>query len=239
MKRDNRQFKIRNAWGATVLIGLVTIVISLILLPLFPTDSHVDLSGYGGPVFAFENADSLADLIAVFGPENDPGRASRIAQMDAGNIWDFPFMIAYSLFMAAFLTAAYLSSGNKIWLAAVAIALMSGVFDAIENVFLLGITDNLSAPPYLDILGIPVWGKFFSIMIGIAAAAVFIMRQKQMLWKPMGVVAFIGALTIIPAFVAASQYGWLVRHGVSAGWSIMLLFAVVQMFRRQPASLLR
>lgn len=213
------------AWRLCAVLGLGVAVLSIILLPMFPSSSAEDLSGYGGPVFAFEAAKTPADLIAVFGPADDPERAVRIAQMDKGNLWDFPFMALYSLFTAAFFAGAFLQSRKRVWIAFAAIGLLSGIMDAWENVILLGITADLAAAPHLATLAIPVWSKFFAIMFGILGAGAHLVKQPTIIWKILGGICIIGALTIPIAYADPASYGWLIKQGVAAGWIIMSLYA--------------
>jgi len=221
------------AWVFCGLMGLIMIGVSLTVLSIFPAEGHTVSPGYGGPVFAFEMAKDQADLIAVFGPEGDLDRASRIAQMNEGNLWDYPFMLIYSLFMAAFLWGAYRETGHKIWALLAGIAMLSGTADAVENLILLGLTKDLAVAPNLGWLGYPVWTKFLSIMVCVCAAGVFMIRQSGWIWKVLGIAAIIGSMTIFAAFLAPETNGWLIRHGTGAGWFMMLAFAWWRWFARR------
>jgi len=223
------------SWLICGIIGLVLSVFALFVLDKFPADAHNISPGYGGPVFAFEMAKDHADLIAVFGLEGDPERARRITQMDIGNLWDYPFMLIYSLFMAAFMWAVYREAGRKIWIILTGIALLSGVADAVENLILLGLTKDLAAAPNIQWLGYPVWTKFLSIMVCVIASGIYIFRQSRWLWKGLGIAAVLGALTIFAAFLAPNHHGHLIRHGTTVGWVIMLVFAWVQWFKGHNA----
>ena len=123
----------RLSWRATAVLGLLLSILGLYMMPMFPQTGAVDLSGYGGPVFAFEMARNLTDLVNVFGGIDDPDRATRIAQMDLGNYWDFLFMLLYSAFIAAFLFAASNKPLSVSWKVMIVLALFSGGMDALEN----------------------------------------------------------------------------------------------------------
>lgn len=220
-------------WLMCGIIGLFLSVFALFVLDKFPADAHSIAPGYGGPVFAFEMAKDQADLIAVFGPETDPERARRITQMDVGNLWDYPFMLIYSLFMAAFMWAAYREMKHKTWIVLTGVALLSGAADAVENLILLGLTKELAGAPNIAWLGYPVWTKFLSIMVCVIAAGVFIFRQKHWIWKALGIAAIIGGFTIFAAFLAPDQHGHLIRHGTTVGWVIMLIFAWARWFQQR------
>lgn len=212
-------------WVLDLGLGLVLLALAGSVMGAFPETGHDVLPGYGGPVFAFEMAKTQADLIAVFGPVDDPLRAARIAQMDIGNLWDFPFMLSYSLFMAMFCFAIWKDTKQRIWLAFIGLALLSGFADAIENLILLGVTRNMHTAPNLTWLGIPVWTKFLAIMACNCASSVYIALQKTPLWRAIGVAGFVGGLTIFAAFLSPSEYGYLIRNGTTMGWLAMLIFA--------------
>ena len=89
----------KNMWISCAVFGVILTVLGTIMIDYFPSTAHNISDGFGGPVFAFEMAKTPEDLINVFGPEGDPLRTERIAQMDKGNLWDFPFMLIYALFM--------------------------------------------------------------------------------------------------------------------------------------------
>ncbi|MEO0961362.1 MAG: hypothetical protein AAFY01_02955 [Pseudomonadota bacterium] len=226
----NRQSdgQIKSAWFLTVVAGLAVLLIAIFLMPKFPTDSAGIEPGYGSPVIAFEMARSVADLHAVFGTPDDPERARRIAMMDDGNIWDFPFMIAYGLFIALFLRAAGKASGNSIWYLLAMLGIIAAAADAIENNILLGLTADIEGAPDIGLLAYPVWTKFLSIMITGAAAGVAIATQGRHFWRILGVVATASALLVLPGFYDPATYGTLLTLGITICWVIMLIFAITR-----------
>jgi hypothetical protein len=219
---------IKRHWFHSVLAGLAVLLIAIFLMPKFPTDSAGIEPGYGSPIIAFEMARSVADLHAVFGTPDDPERARRIAMMDDGNIWDFPFMIAYGLFIALFLRAAGKASGNTIWYLLAMLGIVAGAADAIENNILLGLTADIEGAPDIGLLAYPVWIKFFSIMITGVAGGVAIATQGRHFWRILGVVAAASALLTLPAFYDPATYGALLTLGVTICWTLMLIFAITR-----------
>lgn len=79
------------------LAGLTTLVIALLIIPIFPIYAEGDIPGYPTPIYAFEFSRTEADLLAVFGHSTDAGWARRLDMMDQGNHWDFFFMTAYTV----------------------------------------------------------------------------------------------------------------------------------------------
>ncbi|MGD1934652.1 MAG: hypothetical protein ACFB0Z_09140 [Candidatus Phaeomarinobacter sp.] len=219
---------LKRSWLECVLAGLAVLIIAIFLMPKFPTDSAGIEPGYGSPVIAFEMARSVADLHAVFGTPDDPERARRIAMMDDGNIWDFPFMIAYGLFIALFLRAAGKASGNSLWYLLAMLGIIAGAADAIENNILLGLTADLEAAKDIGLLAYPVWIKFFSIMTTGVAGGIVIATQGRHFWRILGVVAAASALLVLVGFYDPATYGTLLTLGVTICWVIMLIFAITR-----------
>ena len=225
----------RKLWILTAVTGIALTIFGLFMIDKFPTVGHDISEGFGGPVFAFEMARTQMDVAAVFGPDGDPARAARIAQMNEGNYWDFPFMALYAGFMALFFLAAKKTSSKAVWKWLAGIAVISGLADAGENVILLGLTANIETAPHVGMLFIPVWIKFFSIMACLIGAGVFLSRQRNIIWKILGVVCALGGLTIGAAFISPSDYGYLIRNGVTIGWVIMLIYAVYRAILKPKA----
>lgn len=221
---------IKNIWISCAVLGIVLTVFGTMMMNVFPSTAHNIADGYGGPVYAFEMVTTADDLINVFGPEGDPLRAERIAQMDKGNYLDFPFMLLYALFMAAFLWAVRLETGKKIWALLAGLSLLSGVFDAIENVILLGLTKDLEAAHNIGLLTYPVWAKFLAIWVCTSAAGLYLIKQPNMIWRISGLIVIASTASILMAFYSPSDYGVLIRSGVTIAWIIVLVYAIVQTF---------
>jgi len=215
-----------SAWRLCVVAGFIVLALSLYILPKFPADGAGFAAGYGSPVIAFEMARSVADLQAVFGMPDDPDRPRRIAMMDDGNIWDYPFMVAYGAFIFLFLRAAARAGGRSLWLLFALLGLIATGADAVENMILLGLTQDLEAARDIGWLAIPVWLKFFSIMISGAAAGIVIATQGRHFWRVLGGIATLSALTVMVSFADPAAYGALLTLGITVCWVIMLAFAI-------------
>ena len=215
------------AWRFAAFMGLLTVVMGALVISLFPTTGYDVEAGYGSPVIAFEMARTPDDLISVFGPHGHPLQADRVAQMDRGNLFDFGFMIIYSLYMASFFRAAFTSTKNKIWLLFSVLSLFTGVMDATENIILLKLTANLQVPAYLDILAYPVWTKFLSIMLCIIAAGFYISKGVGIVFQFLGVLTVLSALTVVIAFTSPAQFSWSMGGGITIGWLLMLVYCFI------------
>ena len=147
-------------------------------------------------VSAFQRAETLGDLAAVFGSPPDP---SRMAAMDALNRLDlWAFIPAYVLFLAAAaMMLARGRSGPLLW-AATAFALIGGGADAVETAKQLRLTadwDNAGA--YLPIAPWH-WLKYIALALnGFAVAGICLLGEPRR-WLLGGV-----ALAPLPCVLAA------------------------------------
>ncbi len=223
--------KLNKNWIAACFFGLLLLVIGNIIIGFFPSHAHNIASGYGSPVFAFEMARTSQDLINVFGPTDTPAREVRIAAMNTGNLWDFPFMVIYSGFIATFFLGAYSASRQKMLLGLSALGLVSGIADAVENFILLGLTKNLEVAHNIQFLPYPVWIKFFAIMVTAIGAGVFIAQQSSPLWRVTGILAALSAATILITFSDAEKYGFLLQFSITISWLVMLVFSFTQLVK--------
>ncbi len=223
-------------WRLSFGFAIATLMFSVYLLPMFPDRSYADTSGYGSPVIAFEMASDTDDMINIFGPDNDPQRATRIAQMDQGNRWDFGFMCFYALFLMCFSFAAYKESNDTTWLIPAFVGLFSGGFDAIENIMLLKLTANFDSPQLLSTLWVPVYAKFSSIALSSFAAALYIFKRSQLSWKVVSTVAMLASAISLFALASPKNFGWILTVSVTACWTPMLIYAGYKSFSSQDAT---
>lgn len=219
-------------WRLCLIFAIVTVAATAYILPMFPATSYADTSGYGSPVFAFEMAASVEDMINVFGPESDPLRTERINQMDRGNYWDFGFMFLYAMFLGLFSLAALQDSGNKLWLIPAASGFASAGFDAVENLMLLKLTSQFNSPQLFSLLWLPVYAKFYAIAISCLGAAFYILKKESnLVWKALSVVAILGGLSTFIGLTAPSEVGWILKHAITWCWLTMLVYAAARSIR--------
>ncbi|WP_189498027.1 hypothetical protein [Algimonas arctica] len=200
-------------------------------MPFFPTEAATVVSGYGSPVIAFEFARTPVDLVAVFGGDADPARASRLSMMDQGNRWDFLFMTLYSLFGAMFGLAVRrcrATLGTVILVAAI----IAGLADAIETRTLLSITaqmtNGIANPAGLATLWVPVTIKFMGLALSIISAGLFLGSRKNVTWKALGALTVLSALLSVPALLSPAGLGNLLTPSIGIGWIIMLAYALTR-----------
>lgn len=220
-------------WISCTASGLALAVLSVIIFPIFPAEGANIAPGYGSPIYAFEMARSVADLIAIFGPADDPARPARIAAMDAGNWWDYPFMTAYGVFLFSFFMATYRRGGQNLWLALACIGALAAFADAYENTILLGLSANIETAPNIELLRYPVWTKFLSIMLCGLGLGAYLFSRPALGWKIAGAIAALGSITVLPAAFSPLDFAQYMQAGLTPVWVIQLIYAGAQLFPGQ------
>lgn len=226
--------KERGLWMGCAAAGVATLITAILIMPYFPTEAAVGITGYGSPVIAFEFARSPADLAAVFGGDADPERAGRIAMMDQGNRGDFLFMTVYSIFGALF---GFAVRGQNAALGSVILvaAIIAGLMDAVETWTLLSITsqmnDGIATPAGLALLGMPVTTKFVALAISIVGAGLFLVSRVGFVWTTLGGLTILMALLCVPALFIPDRFGSLLTLSIGIGWIVMLAYAATRSAR--------
>ncbi|MCD6585377.1 MAG: hypothetical protein J7K96_06410 [Desulfobacteraceae bacterium] len=149
-------------------IGLLVIVMSMILVTIFPSKASKMPQGFFTPIIAFEFIETKAEVFQLFASTDGTIRQTMVDAMDLGNQLDFIYMFLYSLFLLMFcLKCAEISSKKYYYIGAViAVAVLSA--DALENIQLLGITANLETgnfKQYLAWLHLFTWMKWGGIAV--------------------------------------------------------------------------
>ena len=144
-------------------VGLLVIVMSMILVIIFPSKAPKMPAGFFTPIIAFEFIETKAEVFQLFVSTDGTIRQSMVDAMDLGNPLDFIYMFLYSLFLLMFcLKCAQISSKKYYYMGAViALAVLSA--DVLENIQLLKITANLETgdfKQYLAWLHLFTWMKW-------------------------------------------------------------------------------
>ena len=222
-------------WFVCAVLGFCVLALSAVVTARLPASGAGYAEGYGTPVIAFEMARSTQDLVRVFGAEDDPSRPDRIARMDSGTCWDYPFLVAYGAFLGCFFLAVARERGDRRWLAWAAVGPLAALADAMENLILLGLTDDLATARHLAWLPYPVWTKFLLLMLAGIGAGIFLLGVRGAAWRALGVLAIGGSLAVAVAFASPGEFGRLLGPGIGLAWLIQLAFAMARVARRPRA----
>ena len=149
---------------AVVWAGAWALVFSGVLQAVFPSAMGTLPPGLRTPVLALEIARSAEEMEAIF-RSDVPGQPTRwVEQVDAGNRADFAFIVLYTAFLI-FAVRAFESTISGRGRAAIALALLAGSADVVENLNLLAITARLGSDysRALFVLTIATWVKWLSL----------------------------------------------------------------------------
>ena len=189
-------------------------------------------------MFAFEFARTHADLLAIFGDQNDALRAKRTAAMDTGHYLDFIFAVLYAGFLACFFVGIRKVVVDPVYRWVTLLCVVAGAADLVENLILLEITRDIEQAPLLPYLIVPVQIKFICLTIAtIASSWLFISKAAvhsgKWYWRGLGALGLVTVLLVIPGLAMPNQFGYLVGGGYTVGWVTILAYAAVQVWRQR------
>lgn len=221
------------AWPLTALaFGLSTLVV-FAAFTFMPAVTAAYAPGEAGlALSAFQRAETMADLHAIFG---DPPAAGAVAAMNAINTLDlYAFIPAYTVFLIA--GAAMLGGGLRVRVAwpAFAFALLGAAADVGETYQQLHVTANWSLAHERLPIAPWHWAKYALLALnGVAVAAICFMSAKKR-WV-------LGVLALAPLpLVAAAWLGVTSPRLFSAAfalyWIALLVVAVMETVRARGAS---
>ncbi|MFC1850595.1 hypothetical protein ACFL27_10420 [candidate division CSSED10-310 bacterium] len=158
----------KRPFGRVGIIGITVVLVSLILVLVFPTKAPGIMDGFITPIIAFEFIETRQEVFQLFGPRNSPVQSEMVSRMNLGNYLDFVYMLLYSLFLAALSLKCARQAGNKIFYAGVPLSVFVLGGDFLENLQLLGITSKLQTGNFeseLYYLHIFTWQKWGGIAL--------------------------------------------------------------------------
>ena len=223
----------RRATGILRVAGAVMLVLSVVLLAVFPvTPARQNLPGVQSPIIGFELARTPEDVAGILGDPGTPERAEYAARMDRGNRFDFAFLLAYATFHAAI--ALRLAARGRLSRALLVVLLVlaadMALFDALENRELLVLSSATPSPEMtaalarLRVFTLLKWYALF----GSAALLAPVLWREPGWWRfsapPFALAALLGVLGLVhPPGIEWGAYvvalAWLVtwvhalRHG--------------------------
>lgn len=214
----------RRIWQRCFWAGLATLILGAVAQGVFPSTGGNYPAGYGTPVIAFEFAQTPTEVQKAVG--------NTVDMMRYGTFFDFPFILAFTVFMMSFFQAAKRQTGLPVYTVMAIIACIAGVSDVIEDIFALQILSDISMSAGVD------WMHYFAkvkfAMLGLVGlgAAVFLLRQPRILRKIEGVFAGLGGFVTLLALTRPEQMGSFLGLGVTVSWIAMLAYAATQSFKK-------
>jgi hypothetical protein len=216
-------------WKRCFIAGLLTLVLGIIVLAVYPSGGGDYAAGYGSPIIALEFAQTAAQAQAVIDWGSDAASAYKAA-MFRGTLLDMVFLIIYGLFLASFFQAAHKQTGLSIYRVMIGIAVIAACADMVENFFLF---EFLVDPEATDSSGQLWWHyfvktKFTALGAAGLGAGFFLLRQPRILRKIEGAFAGLGGALTLFALTQPENLGNALGLGVTLSWLAMLAYAATQ-----------
>ena len=207
-------------------IGVCVIVMSVILLFIFPSNASHLPDGFVTPVVAFEFIRTPAEVFQLFAATDGTVQQPIVAAMNTGNYADYVYMVLYTAFLFLFSATCAKVSSNKFYYAGclIAVAILFG--DAMENVQLLGITAGLDTggfAPYLSQLQVFTWIKWGGL------AAVFLVLfswfiRGNLLSKIVGLAGLASSVFGVLAYLHRSVLNEIFSGSVALTFVLMIVY---------------
>ncbi|RLD65922.1 MAG: hypothetical protein DRI95_07625 [Bacteroidetes bacterium] len=152
-------------------VGIILILLGLFLMSTFPKYVPYMADGFQTPVIFFEFVQTVEETQQMFGMTNGLLPDDNLIQkMDYGNKIDFIYALVYSLFLFLFAQKLVKISGKKFYTAVMVLAVIAFVFDCLENIKLITITENIESGSYqneLETLIVLTWIKRGALALSI------------------------------------------------------------------------
>ncbi|MEA3470991.1 MAG: hypothetical protein U9R24_04685 [Thermodesulfobacteriota bacterium] len=186
----------------TGFIGIAVILMSIVLMTVFPSHSPSMPKGFFTPIIAFEFIESPEEIYQLFGEKDSQEREDMVGAMDRGNRLDFIYMLLYSSFLFAFSIQCSKDRRQKIFYLGGFISVIILAGDFMENLQLLGITSKLPD------------GVFEGELLAL----------KIFTWQKWGGIATI-FLVLVPYFIRGNLFAKII-----ALWGIFVFFTGVMAY---------
>jgi len=209
-------------------IGIAVIVMSIILMGVYPPRSPSLPTGFFTPIIAFEFIDSPEEVYRLFGEKNSPERQEMVRAMDWGNRLDFIYMLLYSLFLFFFSKQCSRETGNKIFYLGAVMSIVVLTGDFMENLQLLKITSTLDEGTFegeLMALKIFTWQKWAGIATIFFILIPYFIRGKVFA----KIIAFWGCGVCFTGVMACLERS-IVNEIFSLSVAVMFLLMIVYSF---------
>jgi hypothetical protein len=224
------------AFRFSFVAGLVVLVLAVVSAAIEQPQPCGALPTHYAPVIAFELARTRADLVALFGAEPSTCRAAMVATMNAANWADlFLFMPAYGVFLAFFFVGQK-AHGGRIAQLGVRLAIVAGVADVVENLFLFRVTANVdAAEPWLGALAIATGIKWLALGVIGALTAILILAMAGRGRRFAALCSALALPIAIATLFDPNRFGPFVSLAVGGAWLVILVLTGISVRRGSPA----
>ena len=160
------------------------------------------------PVVTYEFASSPQQVYIIFSDESAHLNTKLVKAIDFFNKIDFLFALVYGSFLMILFSIFKALTRKKIYSLALWLSLIAMIFDFAENTQLLQITSKLmngeNFASNLHLLQIFTWIKWSSLAVVLVIGGIFVVKQKSVLSKIIGIICFVPILLLVPAMMIKS-----------------------------------
>lgn len=207
-------------------LGLAVILMSVLLLSVFPPKAPSLPEGFLTPIIAFEFIQTHTEIKEMFGGENITMRNEMARAMDIGNRLDYVYMCLYSAFLLMVSVTCARLSNNKYYYTGAVLALAVLAADALENVQLLGITANLSTgnfDPQLRLLHLFTWIKWGGIALIFLTLSPWFLKGDRFS-KIIGIMGIIIFILGVSAYMNRSVINEIFSLSIALMFILMIIY---------------
>jgi hypothetical protein len=210
-------------------LGLSVIAMSIVLLFIFPSKAPSLPEGFITPIIAFEFIQSPDEVFQMFGGADLAVQNKMVDAMDLGNRLDYVYMCLYSMFLLLFSTTCAKIAKKPYYYAGAVIALAVLAGDAMENIQLLGITENLSTgdiEPFLGLLYLFTWIKWGGLALVFLILSPWFFKGG-LFSKTIGALAIVSFILGIAAFLHRSIINEIFALSVALMFILMIIYCFI------------
>lgn len=202
-------------------LGIIVILLALTIMNIFPKIVPYMAEGFKTPIIFFEfvqrvdETQKLFGMFAGFLPDDNI-----VEQMNMGNKVDFIYALTYAVFMFLFARKLFQVSGNKLFYLAMVLSIVAMVFDWLENIKLIAITEKLADGSFqedLYMLHIFTWIKWGSL-------AIYFVILSEWWYKGGWVSKILSFIAWSPAVFGVLAYRYPGFYNELFVYSIMIMF---------------
>jgi hypothetical protein len=208
------------------IIGLLVIVMSVVLMTVFPNKAPSMMEGFFTPIIAFEFVQTPQEVFQLFGSTDSVDRQKLIAEMDLGNRLDYIYMCLYALFLLLFSLNVVKVTGKKGYYAGPVLALVVLARDDLQNVQLLGITSKLASQDFeneLCRLHYFTWLKWGGIAAIFLVLFPYFIRGRAYS-KIIAIMAVVSLVLAVLSFIHRSVLNEIFAFSVAMMFILMIIY---------------
>ena len=215
-------------------LGVAVIVMSIVLVMIFPSKAPWMMDGFFTPIVAFEFVQSQDEVMQLFGPAKSFEQQAMIHAMDLGNRLDYLYMTLYASFLFFFAWVSTKVSRQKRYYAGCIMAVVILAGDAFENVQLLAITAKINGGNFADNLVRLhwfTWMKWGGLALFFLLLAPYFFK-KGIFSKLTGVVGILPAVLSVLAYLNRCAF----TEAMVLSVALMFILLVVYSFTHKTAA---